>query len=803
MDNNNTNYFEEDSIGNDKINILDIITKYLRNWKWFVLSIFLSTIFAFYTLNFTRPEYRTESTIKIKDENGGDNSTLSVFKDLGMMGGSNDNIEDEIEILRSKGLIAEVVKSLKLNIQFFTDKNYISSFMDDNLGFDTHFYETERYLTEPLNINFFISDSILDKITNEFIISVKSSTRFKYIDIEHSIEKEHAFGEKISTSFGEIIITPNIDLKENNLIQSDILVSISAINDIARSYVNKIDIQAKSEYSSILSLTIRDGVKQKGEDILNTLVSKYNNRAISIKEELSKSTSDFVNQRLEIISNELSDVDLTAETIKTRYRLSDVASNTGLNMQSGQEIEKQIVEASTKLQQIESIKDFVSTKDVNDFIPVNVGVSDDNISISTQQYNQLMMEKKRLLENSTEKNPIVVNISEQLISLKNNIDQGLNNLENSQRISIDALTKQDIRINSRLYSAPKQERQIRDIQRQQGIKEALYLYLLQKREETAITLGVAEPNATIIDAAESSFGTISPKKKMFYLAAIFIGGLIPIVIIFLIDFLDTKVKSREEIEKILNIPVLGDIPKVEGKKRFLIAKSDHSSVAEAFRILRTNLSFLLTHSGEKGKIIFVTSTIAHEGKSFISSNLAASLGYAGKKTLILGMDIRAPKIKQHLGIRGSRGVTNYIIDTKLSIKDITVKVPKVENLDLISSGDIAPNPAELLMNPRVAELFDEVRNDYDYVIVDTAASSIITDTTLLRSYADAFIYVIRANYLDKRQLGYVKSVYRDKIFSNMALLINGVDTKKGYGYGYGYGLDHEKTIKKWWQLSKS
>jgi len=793
---------EADYSDNYKVIIREIIDKYLRNWKWFVLAFIISVMLAFYNLNFTRPRYQASGTIKINNEKGGDKSTLSVFQDLGIMNGSNDNIEDEIEIIKSKSLISEVVKSLSLNLKFYTDKNKISNFLDDNLGGNTEFYERERYTDPPLKINFLISDSELYKTNAQFIISINSSNRYTFFDKEKTFEKRYAFGEKITTRFGDIIITPNIDLKKNNLIGTNVLVQITSVKSLTNSYLSSLQVEPQSQFSSIVSLTVTDGVQSKAEDFINELVKKYNDRAISLKDKLTQSTSDFVTKRLEIISNELSNVDLTAESLKTRYRLSDAASDAGLNMQSGQVIENQIVEGNTQLEKIGYIKDFVSTKGDDDLIPVDVGVTDNNLSTSVQRYNQLMMEKKRLKKNSTEKNPIVVNINEQLEALNNNIKQGLNSIETSQKISLDALNRQDARINSRLYSAPKQERQYRDIKRQQQIKEELYLYLLKKREETAITLGVVDANAKIIDNAESGPSPISPKKLMTYLSTIFVGLLVPLGIIYVRDLLDTKIHSKEDVEKVLQIPIIGDIPK-ESKSRYLIRQDDYSSIAEAFRILRTNLSFILPDfKGKNGKTIYVTSTIAHEGKSLVATNLATALAHAGKRTLILGMDIRAPKIEPYLGVRGKYGITNYIINSDISPKDIILKVPDIENLYVASSGDIAPNPAELLMNPRVKELFQFCKENYEYIIVDTAAYSMVTDTLLISHFADAFIYVIRANFLDKRYLKFIKSLYTEKRLPNMALLINDIDFKKayGYGYGYGYGTKFEKSKNIWKKL---
>ena len=348
----------EETSESENINIRFLIDKYLKYWKWFLLSFTIAISVVYYKMNFIRPQFRATTTIKIKDEKGGDKSTLSVFQDLGILNGSKDNIEDEIEILKSKSLIAEVIKSLNLNVRYFTDKNPLSNFLDNNLGLHTEFYQTESYVYQPLKINFFLDDTTLYKAKSDFIIFINSSNNYtyRYTDKDQFIEKKYAFGEKINTSIGEIVITPNINLKENNFIGSNIHVNIASIKDLANSYSKNIQIEAKSEYSNVLSLSIIDGNKTKAEDFLNELVNKYNERAIGLIDELTKNTSDFVNRRLEIISSELTNVDLTAETIKTRYQISDVASETGLTMESGQRVENQIVQTNMELEKINYIK---------------------------------------------------------------------------------------------------------------------------------------------------------------------------------------------------------------------------------------------------------------------------------------------------------------------------------------------------------------------------------------------------------------------------------------------------------------
>lgn len=787
---------EKDVSGND-LDIKSILEKYLRHWKWFALSIFICLLLAFLKLNFSRKQYEASATIKIKDEKAGDKNALSSFKDLGFMNNTKENIEDEIEIFKSKNLISKTVKSLNLNISFFTQKNYLSSLLDDNLGFNSNFYEIDNYKNNPLKINFNASDSIVDKLSTRFLIVPSSETRYTYTDLETSQKKTADFGKKLRTEFGEITVLPNTNLKKLGLIGKDILVSVNSIKNLTNAYQKSLLVEPKSDFSNILTLTIQDGNTRRGEDFLNELINQYNKRAIKLKIELSKNTSDFVSERLGIISKELSNVDLTAENIKTQFRMSDAASDAGLNMQADQEIENQIVAVRTDLSKINYLKEVLNENQGKEVININVG--NGSVSDLTSQYNKLVMQRERLLKNSTDKNPIIVNLDDQLKTLSNNIKQGLNNIESSQKIALEGLNRRGSLIKSRLYSAPKKERKVRDVQREQQIKEQLYLYLLQKREETAITLGVADPNAKIIDMAETVLPAVGPKKKLMFILAGIIGLLIPIAIIYFLDLLDSKIHTREDVEKVLNIPIIGDIPKLEkSQERYLIKKEDYSSIAEAFRILRTNINFILPNKGmNKSKVIFVTSTIAHEGKSLVSSNLATSLAHAGKKTLLMGMDIRAPKIVSYLGDRGKVGITNYIVDSNISAEDITVN-SNVENLTIMSSGDLAPNPAELLMDSRVSDLFDYAKENYEYVIVDTAAFSMVTDTLILSKYADAFIYVIRTNFLDKRMLKYVDNLHKDQRIPNLALLINGVDHKKsyGYGYGYGYGSQFEESKKK-------
>ena len=329
----------------------------------------------------------------------------------------------------------------------------------------------------------------------------------------------------------------------------------------------------------------------------------------------------------------------------------------------------------------------------------------------------------------------------------------------------------------------------------------MYSYLLKKKEETAISLAVTVANAKIIDVAYSDGIPVSPKRKIIFLAALLLGVLVPFIIIYIKNLLDTKIHTRKDIEELTTIPFLGDVPHSETNEKIVIGNDARTSTAEAFRLIRTNLDFMLpTKENDLGKTIFITSTTSGEGKSFISINLAAALSLSNKKVLLMGMDLRAPKVTEYLGIPERKGITNFITNEKVSLEDIKFSIPEIKGLDIIASGVIPPNPAELLLHAKVKELFEEVKKDYDYIIVDTAPVNLVTDTLLVSKYADMFLYVSRANYLDKRMLNVAQTLYNEKKLVNMAIILNDTDMTRGYGYGYGYGYGNAyvETIKKPW-----
>lgn len=780
-----------------KENFRDLIQPYLDKWKFILFFVIMAIALAFIYLRYANYEYEAQATIKIKnDKSKSKLPEISSLQNYGLFSQDQNNVLDEIEIIKSRNLIETVIKELKFNIQFFVEGRI---------------QDHEVYVDPPLNINFSATDSIVQKIDTTLNIRINSAKDFfiQGITEENKLLKEFKkdellggelfdFGKRVPTSFGDIIITPNIGQYATK-IGSNIKIKISPTNKITSNYKTKLFIKS-SELSNIIKLTTRDNVKEKAQLFLDKLIEKYNEDVINDKQLVVQTTSDFINSRLEVVSSELGEVDLTAEDLQQQNKLTDLQTQSSLVLQNERENEAKINVAANQIQLTNYMLEHLAENNTaNDLLPSNIGITDNSIAQVTKMHNDLVLERNRILKNSSEKNPTVINLTNQIDQLKNNLTQSLNSVKSSNEISYNSLLSENSRIKSRIFSAPSKERKFRDIKRQQDIKESLYLYLLEKREESAITHGVSSPNAKIVDKAYASSIPVAPKKILILLAALILGLSFPIGIIYLLNLLDTKVHNENDVKKAIDVPFIGDIPR-SSKKRQLISRIDYSPKAEAFRMVRTNLDFMLKSIESKAKTIFVTSTTSKEGKSHTSINLALSLSFSEKKTLLIETDIRVPKATNYLNIKNEVGLTNYISDPSLNLSDIIVQHTDNKFLDVIPSGVIPPNPAELLMSKRMEALFDLVKKEYDYIIVDTAAVGLVTDTMLISSHADLFIYVMRANYLDTRQLKLAETMYQEKRLPHMAILLNGVNLKKGNSYGYGYGNNPHR--KKWWKFNK-
>lgn len=782
------NQFSDNNF-NKTISIREIVENYLTHLKWFILSIIIFGALTYLKIRFEVPKYNITASILIKDKDGGSSfSDMSSIEDFGLFGMGNNSLLNEIQILNSRNLMTKVVEELNLKTRYFIESSP---------------YNNEIYPNSPIIINIKSDSLTINNLSTKFEIIVKSKDKFEFVKFDDASLGENFFGKNFTADMGNLEVADkriiNIELNSNykgELIGETIIVSINPLNNVVNNYMERLIINLVDDrMSDVLTLSIDTTVKEKGKAVINNLIQQYNADGINDNNQIAQATTDFLDERLSLISAELTAIESTAAQFKTSRGMIDANAEANYFLQSSTIIESELVAANTQMQVVNYMFDVLSKSNFGDLLPGNIGLSEPSILNLISEYNNLVLQRNRILKSSSTKNPIIINIDSQLDVLKNNLVNNLNTLKTSLQIQIKAISNKSGRIGSKIASVPRHEKDYKEIVRKQETKNALYLFLLQKREESILSNAVKIDKAKVIDYAYSSDDPISPKKKLLYFASIILGLIVPVSIIYIKDLLDTKIHDEKDLAK-LNIPYLGDVPLATTKKDIYLSGNDNSNIAEAFRYLRTNINFMLDIK-DNGKIIFVTSTQSHEGKTFTAINLASSISVSGKKTLLLGMDLRAPKISNYLEIESELGVSNYIKNKALTLDDITVAHTIFSNLDTINSGDIPPNPVELLMGKRVKNMFDELKNKYEYIIVDTAPVGMVTDTIQIGIYSDLTIYVVRANFLDKRMLHIPLKLHKDNKLPNMAILINGSDNSKGaYGYGYGYG---QKRKKPWYK----
>lgn len=794
MEDNSTGFIPERDIK-------DIILEYLKYWYWFLLSILVFMALAYVYNRYATPMYEVNSKIQIVEEKG-TSPEMSVFKDLDFLGGKQSEVEDEIEVLNSRSNFIEVVKNLKCNISF------------TQLG---NIKDSELYGNVPLTLSFLAPDSVLFNGKASFLLELTSKDNFQMKTEEDTPSKTYSYGTKINTSLGNLIITPNPDYF-NQFLGEEIRININPVADIAQDIKDVVKISNIEEYSKIINLNVEHAVPDKAKDILNELVKVYNDNAIADKKEIADRTFSFINERITDIYSSLSNVDESAQEFKTDRGLTDIQSQANINLNVGAANQQELENYRNQLNIASAMKEIVSDQSSsNETLPSNIGLSDPAIANNTARYNQILQERKRLLKSSNEKNPIIVSLDEELNSIKSGLKASLNNMESNLSLTVNNLSRQQSRINSRIYAAPKNERALRDITRKQETTESLYLYLLQRREESQVALASTAPKSKIIDAAyRVDDQPVSPNKLKIYLAAFIVGLLLPLSSIYAHNLIDNKIHSKSMLEKLVKeVPVLAEIPKINKNDSKFVDDNDRSVLAESLRILRTNLDYLIKskrNENNKNNLVLVTSSVSGEGKTFVSTNLSMIFSSTRKKVLLIGADIRNPKISSFFNDKNvdplnrkkdstKMGLSEYLLDDSVMTKDLIQPMLVYNNtIDVIYSGKILPNPSELLMGDRFKELLDEVSKDYDYVIIDSAPIMLVTDTLLISPYVDHTIYVTRAHTTETKVVDFPLSLQREGKLRGLSFVVNDVkESNLGYGgkYGYGYGLK----VKKWWQFS--
>lgn len=776
----------QDNTNDQEITLREQIETYLRFWPWFIFSALVLFIGANIYLRYVTPTYKSTATILIKDSKNNALSELSAFQDLGVMGTfSGSEFDNELEILRSKNLMEKVVEALNLNVTYFKEGNVRTS---------------EVYTDRPFTVNIVSASKETSAPGGNLYIKPISLTKFT-LQKEEETATEYEFGEVITMEWGKIMLTPNVEVLKRTNTWDQVSVLIRNKEAVASSLRGQIEVTQVSKNSSVIRLDLISATTEKAQDILNELIVQYNIDAVNDRNMVSQNTADFIQSRLQIITEELDSVETGKVRFKEDNKLTDINAEGQLFLENASEFNKRQLEVETQIQLVNTMRDYLVNIDTGDLLPANLGIEKEGFSNEIEAYNNLVLQRNKLLQSSTPKNPVVVGIESQIADLRGNVMTSLQNVKTSLDIQKRRIGGQEAMIGGAIRQIPAKEKEFRSISRQQEIKESLYLYLLQKREETAISLAVTTPKAKVVDKAYSGGSPVSPKRQIVLLASLIVGLLIPFSIIYITQLLDNKIRDRAYVERFgNNIRILGEIPKIGKKDNKMVQANDHTILAESFRILRTTLQYLFVtqKSEDEGKIIFVTSTVQGEGKTFTSVNLALTLANTGSKVILVGADIRNPQIQKYVrGEHLNKGVVEYLINREKTVRELVQYADLQESLAILASDTIPPNPAELWMHNRAKELFAELKQEFDFVVVDTAPSMMVTDTLLINKYADVTLYVIRAGYTEKKLLEYPIESLKENKLENIAFVLNDVDLAN-FGYGNKYGYTYGSTKRTFW-----
>ena len=777
----------EKATSKPRFTLHDTLHLILSNWYWFIIALVLCGLAAEYYIRRTPPVYQRTAKVQIKDSRKGTGAELAAFSDIaGVMG--RHSVDNEIYVLQSRTLMATVVERLDLATRYTTEGRIRT---------------TDLYGRTPMSVEF-IDLSPKKSGSFSFTMSKDGSAHIGNFS-GASFSATVLPGDTVETPLGRIVMHKTWTFDRYN--DKEVIVTRNTLNNTIEAYCGKLKCEIADKQSSVINITMNDEVPKRAEDVINGLIDAYEEAAIKDKQKISDITEQFINERLETLGKELEIADSKVADFKQDNQLYSPESEATLISTEIVELNDKILALNIELSIAQGILDEAkSDGDTIEFMPLfNIAGNSAATAISEEinSYNRGVLEYQRLSAES-ENNPVITDIANDLRKMRQGIVASLYSHIEGLELQLDSLNEKQDSTYGDMSLSPNKEKELLALMRDQSVKQELYMYLKQKAEETQITRAAADSNCRVIDRAHGSDKPISPKKWLIYILAIIAGMVVPFAILYIREILNTKIRSHKEVEHSLSAPMLGIIPRHEGKVEgcgIVVREDGRDMVSEAFRILRTNLSFMSVDNPVK--VIMTTSSVPHSGKTFVASNLATTLATSGCKVLLIDLDLRRRTLTKLMGHRNDRrGVTSYLTGAIENIKDIITTSEVDSNLDMIFSGPQPPNPTELLMTKRLEELVASLRDRYDYIIIDSVPALSVADAMVIDRYVDHTIYVVRQGNLDRRQLPDIEQLYSDKKFHSMSIVFNGATLTKrsygyGYGYGYGYNYSYDEELSPW------
>lgn len=759
---------------NNSINIAELFQEYKSKWPWFAISVFMFVSMGVAYALLKKPVFNVHASVLIsqEDQSGGAADAMKQFS-MGDMFGGMSTVDDELAVMSSHDVLRSTVKELGLNKSYTVRRNF----------FNREF----RYKNEPIEM--LCDDAIQDTLRSGLFFKVKVNDNLR-VDIEVKVNgkdlievEDKTFPVTLETVYGTFIFnkTKYFDEIFNDCGSFKEYVSFGGYDAVAENLNKELFIGIPDKKANVIALDYQTPYIHFGKKIINTVIEKYNQKGIAEKQQKDYKTAQFVDTRLESLINELNESEQIIEEYKRKNDVASVEAEASYRYSRKNSLENQLINVETEFEILQLTREFIANPE-NKYAMIPFASGTGAAKEGIEAYNTLILERIKLENNAKSGNVSLQALNKQIDSMRENIIETIDKTYESTSIRINELRSQYNQSQAKLSDVPAQEREYLGLKRQQSVKQELYLYLLKKQEETALNIANTMSRGQIIDEAYAFNEPVSASKKKIVLMFFIMGLLAPVGYFYVRNLLRNKFSTKGELEKKTSVPILGEICTSKRNDVLVVKNGGSTSTAELFRLVRSNLQFVL--NGNSDKVILTTSTIAGEGKSFVSINLAASFAMLGKKVCLVGMDIRKPQLANYLSLPTGIGLTQYLSSDQYSLTDIIIKAPVMENFDIIQAGPIPPNPAELLISEKVDEMFSQLRGMYDYIIIDSAPVGMVSDTFELVRVSDATVYVCRANHSTTNEIKFFNNLYENSRLKKMALVVNGTQSRKGYGYGY-------------------